>query len=590
MDAVASADRPLARDGSGTFETAAGLFIAALIAAALYVGQSLLVPLALGILASFCLAPLVVRLRRIGVPRIPAVVVAVLLAGGLLVAIGTLLSQQLVTLAEELPRYEQVLKAKIRSVKEASAPGGVVDRTLTTLNDLNQELARGRDEGPVATAGAGGAVEVRRPVPVEVREDAASPLDTVLGVLGPILGPLGTAGLVAVFTLFILLQREDLRDRAIRLMGGRDLNRATQAIDDAASRVSRYLLAQGMVNLTYGIAFGLGLWLLGVPNALLWGLLAALLRFIPFLGPVVAAAGPLLLALAISSGWTLFVLVGGLILALELVTNNALEPWLYGSSTGLSPVAIIVAAVFWTTLWGPVGLLLATPLTVCLVVLGRHVPRLGFLEIMLGDTPVMTQDTRIYQRLIAQDRAEAAALADEVLDDEGWEALVDRHLARVLAQAERDRRGDTLDPATRRAVAEGVVAIAAELAPLPDEPVAADGTVVLCVGGPTELERAAAELAALRLSTAGQPARTLTAGPINWAMVPTVLIAGFTGSGALRRWERRLQRRAATTTLVEWTLPLDGTVNATPLPELIPPSHPVTDPGTAPPSKVTAGV
>ena len=242
---------------------------------------------------------------------------------------------------------------------------------------------------------------------------------------GPLVAPIATAGLVVVFVIFMLLQREDLRDRIIRLVGASDVARATEAMDDAAKRISRYLLMQLVINVLYGIPVGIGLYFIGVPNPILWGLLATVLRFIPYLGPVIAALFPIALSFAVAPGWTLPLLTIALFVTLELFSNNVLEPWLYGSSTGLSPVAVLVAAVFWTTLWGPVGLLLSTPLTVCLVVLGRHVPQLGFFDVLLGDEPALPPELKFYQRLLARDPEEATELAEEYLEDEPLEKLYD---------------------------------------------------------------------------------------------------------------------------------------------------------------------
>ena len=232
-------------------------------------------------------------------------------------------------------------------------------------------------------------------------------------VVGPLVQPLATTGIVIVFVVFMLLQREDLRDRFIRLVGSRDLHRTTQALGDAAERVGRYLLMQLLVNVAYGIPIGIGLWLIGVPNPLLWGMLSVVLRFVPFIGPILAAAFPLALSIAVDPGWTMLLWTAALFIVLEMISGNIVEPWLYGASTGLSSIAILAAAVFWTWLWGPVGLLLSTPLTVCLVVLGRHVPQFGFLNVLLGSEPVLEPAESLYQRLLAGDPDEATERAEE---------------------------------------------------------------------------------------------------------------------------------------------------------------------------------
>ena len=342
---------------------------------ALYLGRDILIPLALSILLSFMLAPVVVRMRRLGLGRIPAVLAVVVLLFVALLGLGAIVGSQIVHLADHMPTYEWNLRAKIRDLRIAIPSGGVVERTSEMLRDLGKELNKA--PGPAGKdAESAAEPEAPKPVPVQVQEPQA-PLQTLREVGGPLVAPIATAGLVVVFVIFMLLQREDLRDRMIRLLAASDVARATEAMDDAAKRISRYLLMQLVINVLYGIPVGVGLYFLGVPNPALWGLLATVLRFVPYVGPVIAALFPIALSFAVAPGWTLLLLTIALFVTLELFSNNVLEPWLYGSSTGLSPVAVLVAAVFWTTLWGPVGLLLSTPLTVCLVVLGRHVPRLG---------------------------------------------------------------------------------------------------------------------------------------------------------------------------------------------------------------------
>ena len=466
----------------------------------LYVGQDFLVPLALSILLSFVLAPLVVGLRRLGLPRVPAVIVVALVAAAAIGSLALVMTRQAVQLADNLPRYEQTVREKIRELRAAAPSGGVIDRTAATIKELNEELEQAATPEPatVGRTAESGEIGVDRPIPVEMQDIKTSPLQALLGFLGPVVGPIGTGGLVVVFTIFILLQREDLRDRAIRLFGGRDLTRATQAMNDAARRVSRYLLMQLIVNVAYGVPVGVGLWLIGVPNALLWGLLAAILRFIPYVGPVIAALFPLMLAIAADPGWTMFVLTLLLIVALELFTNNILEPWLYASSTGLSPAAVLVAALFWTSLWGPVGLLLATPLTVCLVVLGRHVSQLQFLDILLGSEPAMLPHARIYQRLLAGDTREAMEIAEESVDAEEIESLGDDVLLPVLQLAEEDHRRGALDRDRQAAVARGVEEIAEFLAePEPGDAEAQGQRTILCLGERTPLDAAAAAVIGL---------------------------------------------------------------------------------------------
>jgi hypothetical protein len=267
----------------------------------------------------------------------------------------------------------------------------------------------------------------------------------VQDVVGPLLQPLATAAIVIVFLIFFLLQREDLRDRFIRLAGTRDLQRTTEALDDAGRRLSRYLLMQSAINATFGAWVGIGLWLIGVPNPVLWGTLSALLRFVPYIGPVIAAACPAALALAVDPGWSMLLWVLGLFLVTEPLTGQLVEPWLYGRSTGLSGVAVVVAAAFWTFLWGPIGLLLSTPLTMCLVVLGRHVQRLQFLEVLLGDQPALAAEQSFYQRILADDPDEAAHQAEAFLKEQPLSAYYDQVAIKGLALAQLDVNRGTLN-------------------------------------------------------------------------------------------------------------------------------------------------
>jgi predicted PurR-regulated permease PerM len=500
--------RPL-RGGPAT-----GVVIAAAVVAALYFGADILRPLALAILISFALAPLVIRLRRIGFPRIPAVLAAVVLVTLLVSALGSIVAMQMVSLAQNLPWYEYNLRTKIRNAADAMPSGGLLDKTTQAVKEIGREIdeaAKGEAPEQRTPPIAGGAEEAEptpEPVPVVVQEQPPTPLDTLRSVLGPLIGPVGSAGLIIIFVIFMLIERSELRDRLISLVDERDLARATRAIDDAAKRVSRYLLMQLLVAIMHGVPYGIGLWLIGVPNAIVWGLLATLLRFVPYLGPLIAAVCPLVLALAVDPGWSMVLMTAALILTLELFTNNVLEPWLYGNTTGLSPVAILVAAIFWTTLWGPVGLLLSVPLTVCLVVLGRHVPQLHFLDVLLGNRPAMTLPSRFYQRLLAADVHEATELAEEFEAEHGYRPLVGEILVPALALAEGDRQRRALDLENEQRVADLVDEIGDFLVE-PEDLAPATEPVVLCLGGRDRLESTAAKLLAYVLRGEGIAARPL---------------------------------------------------------------------------------
>jgi len=365
------ADRAEVRT-SNTPPTSLGtLAVAVVIVVSLYFGREVFVPMALAVLLSFALGPLVLLLRRWHLGRVPAVIVAVLLAFSIIGGIGTFVGTQLAHLAVDLPGYQTNISRKIHSLRASTGKGGVVEVTSKMVKNLDKEIEKPAETSDKTATDQPAAppqsAQQQTPVPVEVRQAASTPLQLIYGVAAPLLQPLTTAGIVIVFVIFFLLQREDLRDRFIRLAGAGDLRRTTVALDDAAKRLSRYLLTQTAVNASFGVLVGSGLWLIGVPNPGLWGILGMLLRFIPYIGPIIAAALPMIVALAVDPGWSMLLWTTGLFLVVELTTGQVIEPWLYGHSTGLSGIAVVVAAAFWTLLWGPIGLLLSTPLT-------NHVP------------------------------------------------------------------------------------------------------------------------------------------------------------------------------------------------------------------------
>ncbi|HZF44653.1 MAG TPA: AI-2E family transporter, partial [Sphingomonadaceae bacterium] len=352
-------------------KTLVGLVIGVVVVAALYLARDVLVPIMLAVLLSFLLTPLANLLRRLHLGRVPAVLVAVGVALGIIVGLGTIMGTQVASLASNVPSYVTSIQAKAEKLSDSTV--GRLPRVLGRLEDQIRGAV-----GPNAQAPAPQAVgrNTVKPIPVEVHEPAASPLATAAAVLAPIVGPIETTVIVLVVAIFFLLQREDLRDRLIRLFGSTDLHKTTVAMDDAAARLSRYFITQLSLNSAFGIVIGIGLWLVGVPSAPLWGVLAALMRFIPYVGSFLAAAPPLILAAAVDPGWTMVLLVAALFTVGESMMGYVVEPMVYGHSTGLTPVSVVVAAIFWTWLWGPIGLILSTPLTLCLVVLGRHVERL----------------------------------------------------------------------------------------------------------------------------------------------------------------------------------------------------------------------
>jgi predicted PurR-regulated permease PerM len=399
----------------------------AVVVAALYLAKDVLVPLTLAVLLSFLLSPVCDWLERRRLGRIPAVLVTAILGFSVLGALTWTAAFQMTRLAPKIPEYQTNIQAKLNSVNEYAA---VALRKVTrTAEGIDKELSPAEQANKPQGTNA-------LPFSVRVLASPASPWQVFGGMFGTVLQVLGTAGIVIVLVVFFLIRREDLRDRFIHLVGKGHVTVTTQMLEDAGARVSRYLSMLFLINVTFGTSVGIGLYLIGVPNAVLWGILAAALRFIPYIGPWIAAAMPIGLSMAISTGWGSPLLTVGLFVVLELFSNNVMEPWLYGKNTGVSAVAVLVAAVFWMWLWGPVGLMLATPLTVCLLVVGRHVPQLSFLGILLGSEPVFEPKTRIYQRLLAGDQEEAAELLDDYLEHQPLVEVYDTVLIPALALAE----------------------------------------------------------------------------------------------------------------------------------------------------------
>ena len=445
-----------------------------LVTGILYFGRDVLVPLALSVLLTFLLAPGVRWLERRRFPR----VLATSSDGGTGVlrdcrpcldngSSVSKLRRQPAGIQEQHSGQDCRFCDRIRE--------GSLSKARQTLDEIGTEIAKQDAAAAAAPAPRGSPRSSRlpapgdRPVPVTIEERQLTPFELMREVITPLIVPLTVAGAVILFTFIMLLQREDLRDRMIRLVGHGQLNVTTQVFEEAANRVSRYLRVQLIVNVSYGLPVGIALYLIGIPNAALWGVLATALRFIPYLGAWIAAALPIALAFAISDDWSLVVWTVAVFVVLELISNNVIEPWAYGASTGMSALAVIVAAIFWTWLWGAVGLLLAVPLTVCLVVVGRYIPQFSFLSIMLGDQPVLSLQDRIYQRLLARDQEEAAELAEEYVGEKGLEALYEDVLIPVLDLAERDRHSDALSEERTRFVFDSTRTLAEDLYEHPDE-------------------------------------------------------------------------------------------------------------------------
>ena len=444
---------PRPKSKTASAQALVGLWAIALTAfviVALYFARGLLIPFALSALLTFLISPLVGRLER-WLGRIAAVTLAVGLIFGALGGAGWMVSRQLVDLAIKLPEYKGNIVAKLHAFQPSE--GGIFSKVSDTVDELKKELPGGspapiitQESGKPETAVVSPPHPPVRATPVKVVETSeANPVELLKTIITPLIGPLGTAFLVLILVIFMLFEREDLRSRLIRLIGQGRISVTTHAMDDAADRVSRYLRMQLLVNLTYGVCIATALYFIGVPNALLWGALGGVLRFIPYVGAWIATLLPTLLALAVSPGWTTPILTVVVLTAIELTLSNVLEPLLYGKHTGISSIALIIAAVFWTWLWGPLGLVLATPLTVCLVVMGRHVPSLSFLSVLLSDEEALTPAQDCYYRLLTVGEQDEIEFVEAYLKANSLTALYDAVFIPVITAAETDARLDALD-------------------------------------------------------------------------------------------------------------------------------------------------
>ncbi|MGV7029991.1 AI-2E family transporter [Methylobacterium symbioticum] len=528
---VAAAETPRAA-------LASPVVVAAVIIAGLYFGREILIPIAIALLLSFVLGPLVQFLRRLRLPRLLAVGLTVLVTMGILAALATLIGVQVADLASDVPRYQRTIERKLEGLRESPAGRlteyvAGIGRAIHTAGNAEQ-AEKAEKTGPAAKA-----EPEPKPVVVETRQPPPGPLEMAEKVLAPVMQPLATTGIVVVVLLFVLMQREDLRDRMIRLAGSSDLHRTTVAMDDAARRLSRYFVAQLALNTSFGLVIGVGLYLIGVPNPVLWGIFAALMRFVPYIGAFLCALFPMALAAAVDPGWNMLIATALLFVVLEPLAGQLFEPMLYGHSTGLSPLAVLVSALFWTWLWGPIGLLLSTPLTVCLVVLGRHVDKLEFLDVLFGSSPALTPVENFYQRILAEDPEEAQEHADLILQECSLSAYYDSVVVKGLELAARDAARGVLTVEQRSAIRESVTELIEELADRPDgEPEAPltergeedqgrPGTVpfapkpatvpeiwardgaVLCVAGRGFLDEAAAAILAQLLAKRGLGTRVV---------------------------------------------------------------------------------
>ena len=522
--------------GTDIVTVAATLVAAAVIIAALYYGQVILIPLAFAFLIGFALNPPVMWLRRRGVPKVLAIIVVMTVVLLFLACLVLVLGGQLRSLAEQLPTYQSTIHGKLTDLKAQFKAPGLFEGALNAIASLQKEVAD--VQGTPAQR-------------VEIVPAPGTQLQVALVWLGAALEPLATAGIVLVFVVLALLDRSDLRDRLLRILGG-NLHRSTDAIEDAGRRISRYLLMQVVVNTSFAVPLSLGLWLIGVPGALLWGVVAAVLRFVPYVGALVSAVFPLALAFAVDPGWHMVLWTLALIAGLELVSNNIVEPMLYGTSTGLSAISLIAAATFWTALWGPVGLILSTPLTVCLLVLGKTLPQLQFLDTLLGSVPALSPGTRIYQRLLANDVEEAIEIAEGEIDTLSIVPFYDTVGIAVLRLAS-DDYGRQATASHRLRVAEGMDALLDELREAHPATDAGGATKVVCIGGKWEIDAIAAEMLAHALGLEGIPAQTrrvihVTAGAVarlDLDDTPVVCLNYFSSEpkSAARQFCRRLRQR-----------------------------------------------
>lgn len=466
-------------DVAGLVGACAVTILAVIIISALYVGREVFVPVALAILLSFVLARPVNFLQSLRVPRAAAAIVSVLLAFAVIFALGSLIATQLSRLAGDLPQYQSTIQSKITSLRGVTGGSTTLERAEGMLQDLSKELNKPKAVtpslvNPPPNTSSGRPVA---PVPVEVLQPDPGTLANLRTLIAPLISPLAMTGIIVIFVIFILLQKEDLRNRLIRLAGTRDLQRTTAALDDAAARLSRLFLNQLLINSGFGLLIGTGLWLIGVPSPALWGILAAVLRFVPYIGSIIAAAFPLTLAVAVDPGWSMLVWTAVLFFVIEPAIGQVIEPLVYGRTTGLSPVAVVISATFWTALWGPIGLVLATPLTVCLVVLGRHVERLAFLDVMFGDRPALSPAEIFYQRMLAGDPTEAAEKADQFLKERSLSSYYDDVALKGLQLAQADLERDALDAVRLTRIKETVLEFTEDLTDdVAKEPIGAEPT------------------------------------------------------------------------------------------------------------------
>ena len=491
------------------------------IVAGLYFGREILVPLAFAVTLALILTPIVNNLVRLHMRRAIAALIVVLVIFGLVAGAAFVIFNQLVQVATELPLYQENIDNKIHAIRSPSK--GALGKAAENVQEISKQLSstdtppageRREPEAPPQQATKG---NPSNPLPVQVVPGPSNALDYIRGVLKSFLAPVGTLCMVLIFTIFLLIEQEDLRSRFFRLAGLHRINIMGQALADATARVSRYLLIQFAVNMGFGVVCGAGLYILGLPYAALWGAVAAIFRLIPYVGSTMAALLPAMLALAVYDSWTRPALVLLIFVVLELIIANALEPWLYGRHTGISALALLVTTVFWTVLWGPAGLVLSTPLTVCLVVLGRYLPQFSFLHILLGDEPPLASDAQLYERLLAMDDHGVRSVVEKHLEQSSLAHLYDSVVVPALAMVERERRKEALDSDREEFIFVTVRELLADLAESasgdarPREIPKPRGRVI-CLPAVHESDEISAAMLAQLLETSGQPTITVPGG------------------------------------------------------------------------------
>ena len=580
--------------------TSSAIVTASCVLGLLYFGRDVLQPLALASILSLVLAPLIRSLRRVGFGRLPATLVSVLLAGTCVIGVSIILAFQLVAVTADLPQYRKAIRSKVESVRE------MTERPFARLEaELSAVAPQVLPPPPPVTVRRGTlTTSANQPLPVEIRAPRATTRDTVARLFALAWGPIGETGLVLVLLVFILLEHESLRDRVIRLAGQAEISRTVRALSDATRGVSRFFLTQFVVNLTFGVLTGVLLWAFGVPHAALWGALSGLLRFVPYLGILVAGILIAIFVAAIDPGWTLALSCLAMFVALELVVAHVVEPKVYGHSSGLSPLAVIVSALFWGALWGPVGLLLSTPLTLCLVVAGRHVRALEPVTILLGDVPNVNVAQRFYQRALGGERHAILSDAKSYLGRHSFARYCDQILLPGIALAATEGRSGQIDVTQEARIRSTIADVAATLTPVSGAPARRKGrvslldanvgahlrkmreerlgrwqgsldvpahSVVLCAGLGTERDDLISELLVRSLRELGVDARSVVLGagqdnpgPDKADLVSTVFLA-YPVEATFGEWQRvagELRAGLPDALLVTIRLPFaDGEVN-----------------------------